>query len=218
MVATFLFGAGTAVAAGTLKIQVCHLDRTLGTYQLLTVASKSAHPKLPKGDFLADTRLDGKTVYGLAYTDSDGVDGYSACDGLISALVEDSADSAPSAGDLVILGAFPTAFAAPYSAVAFPGTSADVAAVTDCGANALVMDLGSGVFAAWVNIGIQETFFWGEEDLTPSVFLFDTQGGGSAVEFTDKILTDIPGTVLTETTGDLSNGPWLDVEVPGACA
>lgn len=217
LAASLLFGAGTALAAGgTLKIDVCHLDRSTGTYQVITVSSKSAHPKLPKGDFVADARLAGKTIYGLAYTDADSVDGYSACDPLISALVEDSGDSSPSAGDLVLLGSFPTAFATPYGAVAFPVSSADVVSTT-CDAQSVIADLGGGLLTVWRNTGIQETAIHGEEDLAPIVYLFDTQGGGSAGEFVDKIIVDVPGTVLTEATADLSNGPWLDVEVPGAC-
>ena len=210
-----LVSVGTTVTAGagTVKIDVCHLDRTAGTYQLITVASKSAHPKLPKGDYLAGERLAGETIYAVAWTETDGVTGFSGCENLIAALVENSDDTAPSAGDKGILGKYPTAFIAPFGFTSFVAGEFTVANVEGCSSAGLGVTDTSGLVAGWGR-SEGEAFGWGDLLTDPfpagTVLLQDNVGGGAAVNFTDRIFSP-PADVATK--GDEGNNPWLEISI-----
>lgn len=80
-----------------------------------------------------DTALTGRTLYAIAYTNVNGVDGYQAdgCDVFISALAEDNGNSTPDAGDEILFGRYPTAWDAPWGFASFAGTSAGTSRV-DC--------------------------------------------------------------------------------------
>lgn len=212
--ATLMMSSSVAAAgSGTLKIDVCHLDRTLGTYQIITVATKSAHPKLPKGDYLADTRLAGKLAFAVAWTETDGVAGFSGCDNLISALIDDNADLAPSAGDKVLLGTYPTSFTAPFGFTAFAAAEVSVASVEGCGTGGVGIIDGSGLVAGWGR-SAGELFAWGDLTTDPSpngtVILQDNVGGGAAVNFTDRIIANPDNTI---SKADEGNNPWLEISV-----
>lgn len=118
LAAILAISAAVAVGSGLVKLPA-----------ILPAPSPSAAAD-PCG-YARDIALDGKTIYALAYTNVDGVDGYSAtgCDVLIAALVENSGDSSAGAGDLVLYGRHPTEFDAPYSFVAFSRTSSEATSV-----------------------------------------------------------------------------------------
>jgi hypothetical protein len=212
-------GAGTVLAAKQPKVTVCHYDKTLDIYVALSVAEASKH--LAHGDTLADGRLAGKTVYALAYTNADGIAGYSACgDNLIGAIVEASGDGVPSAGDKVLFGQFPTAFSAPYGFTSFPATEATLTGISACDASSLVGDV-LGAQAAFVHTASVDGFGWGyvQEFTNPFVLLLDQSGGGSASEFSDLIVADIGTTdlELAEGANGTNADPFVDVWVSGVC-
>lgn len=212
--ASLLLGVGTVLAAKQPKVSVCHYDRTLDTWVMLSVAEPSKH--LAHGDTLADGRLVGKTVHALAYSDIDGVAGYAACgDILIAALVEASGDGVPSAGDKVLLGRYPTAFDAPFASAAFAMTEVTAAAATSCDSGGVLVNLGVDNDAVW-GTGAGGAFGIGDlddPDLAHTIVLLDNIGGGSAVEFTDFIVVN--GAYTTQ--GHNGDNPWLVVEVSGVC-
>jgi hypothetical protein len=111
-------GVGAAQASRTA---VCHYDKAQGTYVPITVSGNSSH--LPKGDYLPDAGFGSTTIYAIAYTNVDGVAGYSAanCDVVISAFIEYDGSAGPTNGDRIVFGRQPTAFDAPYGFTAISG-------------------------------------------------------------------------------------------------
>jgi hypothetical protein len=78
-----------------------------------------------------DTALTGRTLYAIAYTNVNGIDGYQPddCDVFISALAENNGNSAPDAGDEILFGRHPTAWDAPWGFASFAGTSVGTSSV-----------------------------------------------------------------------------------------
>jgi hypothetical protein len=150
-----MLSTGPVVAAKQGKTTVCHLDATTGIISPISVSTASSH--IPHGDRLYDATLSGATIYTNAWTELDGIPGYSGCDQRIQTLVEASGDSAPNAGDAVLYGKYPTALTAPYGFSAFPFTSRTIAAY--CG------DLTAGA-VAWFNayLDFDDWATWGPDE------------------------------------------------------
>jgi hypothetical protein len=128
-----LIGAtvSTVSAAGQPKVTVCQYNETLGTFSQAEVGPGG---KPNKSQYFPDTALNGKTIYAVAYTNADGIPGYSAagCDVFLSALVENSGDSTAGAGDLILFGRRPTKFQPAYGFASFAVTSVNVASGGTC--------------------------------------------------------------------------------------
>lgn len=180
---TFLFGASVTLAASATKFTVCHHDRTLGTWSPIVVSTTGSTAHLSKGDYLADLRLVGKTVYLLAWTETDGLAGFSVCDQLNGAVYENSGDSEIGAGDAIVLGKVPTAFDAPYGFVGMGATSATVDSIRFCGGGAAGVNTTDGGAVVIDSFDFNGTEAFGfTPDLSDLSFGYDVQdghGGGS---------------------------------------
>ena len=166
---------------------------------------------LPCGGVALDTALTGKTIYAIAYTNVDGVNGYSAagCDVFHAALVEDSGDTTAGAGDLILMGRRPTSFDAPYNFVAVGGTSADVDSV-----NCHFSDL----FAVRAPLGTG-VVFWEATSVSESVNSNISEGGLAEYDYygstPDDWVMDAGGFIVTR--NDQTDNPFLDVDIFVSC-
>jgi len=220
---TILFGAGSAFAGQTTKVAVCHFDKTANAWVEISVSTKGGAVHLAKGDFLASAALNGKAPYAMAWTEMDGVAGFSACgDMLIAAVVENSGDTAMGAGDAVIYGKYPNAFAAPYGFAAFTTTSRPILGVQLCDINGVAVDLGDNASALILSTPNFQAFadgsgffLSGGEPAVVTTFIRDVVVWDStAAGFSDLVLVDPPGVSLS--AGSVQDDPFINVTLP-AC-
>jgi hypothetical protein len=208
LASTLLVGVGAVAAAPPAKATVCHLGTT-GTISPITIPVKAAAAHIAAGDYAADTTLVGKTVYAKAWTNIDGIAGYSICDKLIGAYYESSGDSQLSAGDTVVVRSYPTAFEAPYNFGSAAVTGTIVGVITCTWADSLV-DLGDGAVAYVSAVAVDEAFAYS----TAAADVVILQDG-----FDDRIVDQIfvyAGVSLIR--GNAINSPFLDVEMSTGCA
>ncbi|HJP88809.1 MAG TPA: hypothetical protein VJ850_07250 [Candidatus Limnocylindrales bacterium] len=208
LASTLLIGVGAVAAAPPSKATVCHLGTT-GTISPITIPAKAAAAHVAAGDYAADLTLVGKTVYAKAWTNIDGIAGYSICDKLIGAYYESSGDSHLSAGDTLIVGSYPTAFEPPYN-FGSAAITRTIVGVTTCTSTDSMVDLGDGAYADLTAFAIGEAFDYStaaaDVVLVQDAFndilvdLIAVYGGVSLIRF------------------DAINSPFLDVELSTGCA
>ena len=210
---TFMLGASAALAAPAEKVAVCHLDRTAGTFTIINVATKAGVVRLAKGDYLADTTLAGKSVYAAAWTETDGAAGYSGCDTLIAAVVEDSGDGAMSAGDLLVYGKYPTAFDAPYAFASFAEVPKAILGITACESPGVAVDLGGGAVAMFSsNINTQYFYEFADEGGTMLVGIRDVvQWDHTAGGYNDFIV--VSAATFEAADGSPEGDAFIDVSL-----
>ena len=207
LASTLLVGVGAVAAAQPAKATVCHLGTT-GTILPITIPVKAAAAHIAAGDYAADTTLVGKTVYAKAWTNIDGIAGYSICDKLIGAYYESSGDSQLSAGDTLVVRSYPTSFDPPYN-FGSAAITQTIVSVTTCTSTDSLVDLGDGASADLTANAAGEAFDYStaaadivmvQDGFNDSFDLLFVYGGVSLIRF------------------NAINSPFLDVEMSTGCA
>lgn len=215
-----MLSAGPAIAAKQGKTTVCHFDAFTGTTSPIKVSNASAH--LGHGDRVYDATLDGATIYANAWTELDGIPGYSGCDQRIQTLVEASGDATPGAGDAVRYGKYPTSLTAPYGFTSFPFTSRTLVAY--CGA-------GTAGAVAWFRAqgDPDDWAAWGPDardrvNMTQRVgstvaFAFDIVDDNEAAPFDKNAISVTVNSVETVDVQAVSptDDPLIDVIINNPC-
>jgi hypothetical protein len=215
---------GSASAAKTTKIDICHLDQVLRTYSLNTISVTSLAKHLAHGDvFPGEGVLDANCqpvparVFVRAFRNADGQPGYNpAADVLYSELVDTNGNASLDAGDTVRVHAYPTDFSGGTGAVGVPShvvTSVSTNTLTDV--DVLTT---SGEFV-WARGAEGETYVEVGADPAVDVTVFqDNFIGGSAISQSDRISVVssspsqplIPIVVAKDREAD---DPWLDIAI-----
>ena len=207
LASTLLIGVGTA-AATQPRVTVCHLGTT-GTISPITLSARGAAAHIAAGDYYADLTLAGKTVYAKAWTNVDGIPGYSVCDTLIGAFYEASGDGHLGAGDVVVVGSFPAAFEPPYD-FGDVSIARTIVGVTSCTATDAVVDLGSDAVSEVV-AGVAGQAFLYFDGIARLVFAEDGFAGGVA-----DIIHVLPEDVALERT-DTIDQPFVEAAMSTGC-
>jgi hypothetical protein len=209
LASTLLIGVGTVAATQPPRVTVCHLGTT-GTISPITLSARGAAAHIAAGDYYADLTLAGKTVYGKAWTNVDGIPGYSVCDTLIGAFYEASGDGHLGAGDVVVVGSYPAAFEPPYD-FGDVSIARTIVGVMTCTATDAVVDLGSDAVAEVVANPTYGQAFLYFDGIARLVFAEDGFAGG-----VEDIIHVLPEDVALERT-DTIDQPFVEAAMSTGC-
>jgi Ca2+-binding RTX toxin-like protein len=174
-----LGGPGNDRLVGGAGIDTCYQNSGQGA---LLQCELPAPPPAPTGPTLIP--LDG--IHAIAYSDVDGLDGYSTGDVLIAALVDTVADGVPGWGDKVVLDRYPTNLEA--TAFAGWGVTEHHGEIPEIYTNEgrtfhITMRAANGDYFDWYHGEGTFTYDWYQEAGT---------GTGGVTEFFDTIVSPDP--------------------------
>ena len=208
LASTLLIGVGTVVASPPTRVTVCHVGTT-GTISPITIPARAAAAHVAAGDYYADLTLAGKTVYAKAWTNVDGIPGYSVCDTLIGAYYEASGDGQLSAGDVMVIGSYPAAFEPPYD-FGDVSIARTIVGVRTCSATDATVAVGELALSEIFAYTAGQAFLY-VDGTARLVFTEDGFAGGVA-----DIISVYPENVALERT-DTIDQPFVDVAMSTGC-
>ena len=130
-------------------------------------------------------------ILAIAYSDIDGLDGYSTGDVMIAQLVDTDPGGIPSPGDTIEMGRYPTNFA--WTTFGDWGKSHVVASISGQDATQLVVMSTGGGIHQWIRDSMREQYY---EQIGPTTFFMDGLDGA----FQDSLQVDTSSPSLPKTS------------------